>query len=328
MSKNITALLSVIPLLFFQACIPDAPHDNPIDPYLASSNNGLTFTGHVYTVYPPYQPLENVKVTLENGGKFAVTDNSGVFTIDDLDEKSYSFILQKENYQPDTLNVAVSSQNRTKDFYLNALPQLSAIQYYSHKVSTIFSADPVISAVIEMEVTDPDGPGDIDSARVIIDAFSFQANLQVTLPVGSFQMTISQQDISAYNIYALVEKALRIEISDKAGSKNNVGPFYMSRFIEIIPEAISPANQENVTQPVIFQWQDEKLPYPFTYEISIFKRESGLSQLVFSQSGINPQINYYNYNNLLGPGIYYWTIKIVDALNNSSESKEAVFQIR
>jgi hypothetical protein len=143
MFKNITVLLFILSLSVFTACIPDAPHDNPIDPYLSKSHKGLKFSGSVYSIYQPYQPLENVKISIENMGKYVYSNNSGQFEIDGLEEKIYQFILQKDNYHTDTLNIDINEQNLEQDFYLNALPRLSGIQYFSKKVSTIFSADPL-----------------------------------------------------------------------------------------------------------------------------------------------------------------------------------------
>jgi hypothetical protein len=310
------------------ACIPEAPHDNPMDPYLSKSDKDLKFSGMVYSQYQPYEPIENVKISVEDVGKYVYSNSSGLFEIEGLQENSYTFILQKANYKTDTLDISVNKQNLQQDFHLNALPQLSSIRYYSKKINTIFSAEPLITADIDIEVTDADGPGDIDSAQVVIDAFSFQANLKSVLPAGSFHISINEQDINTQNIHDLVEKPLWLNLTDKAGATNRVGPFYISRFIESSPQAISPAEQETVTQPLLFVWQEVQLPYNFTFEINIFKYQSGLSQLVFNQSGINPKATYLNYNSLLDNGIYYWTITIVDAHNNTSESKEAVFQIR
>ena len=328
MYKPISLLILILSSIILAACVPDAAHDNPADPYLSKSNSGITFSGTVYSMYQPYKILENVKVSLENIGRFVYTNSFGQFEIEGLQEQSYQLILFKEGYLSDTVMVEISAQNVQNDFHLNALPQLTSIQYYSTKRSTIFSTQPNISVGIEIEVNDPDGPGDIDSAQVRIDTFNFKSAFEAILPPGNFQLTIQEQDLEGYNIHDLVEKPLWIRLMDKAQGVNKAGPFYNSRFIEQIAQPVAPDNLETAIQPLFFVWEELALPYQFTFELNIYRRESGISQLIHTQHDINSTATDYTYNTILDNGTYYWTIKIVDSKMNSSESKEAVFQIR
>ena len=313
--------------LILQNCIPEAPHDNPLDPSHFSSVNSSSVTGSVSTLYPPHTQLPDVTVFVKEAGRIVQTNNTGNFQIDNLNPGNYTVIASKENYQSDTLTVFLQTKTNLEigPIYMNAVPQLKDIKYFSEIKSTIFSIDPLKNVVVDISVEDYDGVEDIDSVYAWAPDFSFKRAIDINDPDG---LVIQQTDSLGFNLDNLLESPLYIILKDKPGFKTTAGPFFIHRFITQNPVPVSPIDLEVALQPLFFTWEKVEHPYSFTYEINIVRHISNTREEVFKKTGISPNETSFSFNQILDNGFYFWQIAIRDNQNNLNQSIEAIFQIQ
>lgn len=311
-------------------CVPDAPHDNPFDPFLSGAKSGFSVHGNVYTYYQPYQAVQNAQVFIREAGYLVQTDAQGSFMIDDLEKQEYTFIISKQGFQTDTamIDLLDYQQNEDLSFFLNAVPQITAMHYYSEKISTIFESEPVVDVYNEIIITDADGTADIDSVKFCLPDFDLTFDFQKTSRADSMILRLEQKQLTTFNLHNLIEKAAYIVIKDKPGYKAAYGPFYLGRIIETTPQTVEPGDQQTAIQPIFFNWEQSNLPYDFTYEIYLYRQQSGLQSLVYQTTGISSEASSFGFSQILPNGIYFWTLAIRDKLNNMSRSQEAVFQVQ
>ncbi|MCB0282279.1 MAG: hypothetical protein KDF60_06840 [Calditrichaeota bacterium] len=126
----------------------------------------------------------------------------------------------------------------------------------------------------------------------------------------------------------LIEQPLFIIVKDKPGAIQRSGPFYLGRIIEDIAHPLSPDNQQTADQPLIFTWESIDIPIDFTYEIQVFRQQSGLQTLIYSKRNILSTATSSAFNQILPSGTYFWTLAVRDKLNNMSRSREAVFRVQ
>jgi carboxypeptidase-like protein len=314
-------------LFLVYSCVPDAIHDNPLDPVNSSSLNTVSLSGSVFTLYAPHTQLPDVTILLKEAGRIAKTNSVGVFKIDNINAGKYTLIISKENYQGDSLSVTIGSENNVEmePVFLNAIPRLKSIAYYSEIKRTILSIDPLVSVLLEVSAIDFDGADDIDSLYAWIPGYSYKAVIDTNNADG---LEIHQNDSLGFDLFNLAEKPLFIVLKDRAGFKTTAGPFFIHRFITVEPFTRSPGDLEVAIQPLFFVWEKQELPFSFTYELTIFRQRSNQREQVFKQTGIDPKTTNYNFNLILDSGFYFWQIAIRDSKNNSSESIESIFQIQ
>lgn len=324
--KQVPFVFAAYSLLFLYGCVPDAPHDNPLDPFVNRTQSRETISGKVYSYYQPYQPLSQARIHIPQIKYLGYSDLDGSFYVDGLAKGSYQLIISKSGYQSDTL-LAKAGENDLS-FFLNAEPQVKKVHYFSEKISTIFESEPVLSVTIEVVIEDADGASDIDSVFCSIPAFEMNMSFEKSSRVDSLILRIEQSSIPGQNLRTLIEQPLFIIVKDKPGAIQKYGPFYLGRIIEDIARPLSPDNQQTADQPLIFTWESIDIPIDFTYEIQVFRQQSGLQTLIYSKRNILSTATSSAFNQILPSGTYFWTLAVRDKLNNMSRSREAVFRVQ
>ena len=115
---------------------------------------------------------------------------------------------------------------------------------------------------------------------------------------------------------------------DNHGTVHHVGPVYMWRVIETVPELTSPTSSDTVDSHPKFSWHPFTATYPFGYLAEVINVTEGFETLAWT-SPLEPEsVLFVDYPDSLPDGDYYWTLSVVDSFQNSARSKEGDFTVR
>ncbi|RMF56791.1 MAG: hypothetical protein D6748_12680 [Calditrichaeota bacterium] len=318
--------LSFLCLWFLIGCVPEAPHSNPLDPYLFSTPTGSVITGTVFSRYQPVQPLKGVMVQLLPDLQIQITDQEGHFEFQNLEPGEYQLIAFRDQYLTDTIHVSLDQTDDTEvaNFFLDALPQVVRVHFFSEHIDQWWPGE-IYQAVLQIIVNDADGLSDIDSLHVQIPSLNFQKTMEGTARVDSFVVKIEAGELPDGSLQYLIETPSFVEIIDKSGGKTMSEPLRLTRIIDVTPLPVSPANLENSTSSPLFEWQPVALPFSYSHIVQVYRVNTGIPVLIFTSEPLPESPTAYQYPDSLGSGTYFWTIGILDNLNNFSRSKEASF---
>jgi hypothetical protein len=319
-------LLLLLPLYLFCACAPDAPHDNPLDPYNNPHYNRIK--GNVYSRYSPHLPLDKVEIMIKPSDQIYATNEDGYFHFTNLQPDTYTITASKQIYQSASMAVTFQEYTELKsvNFFLNALPVVTNIEFYSEHIDQWWPGE-VYRLQINVVTDDQDGVSDIDTVICSIPGINYFKEFRPTDRPDSFFVSIDDFELPGGSLYSICAESCYVRIGDKAGADIAYGPFFMHRIIEIAPVPQSPIDMQVVSGRPVFVWQSIILPYHFTQEIHLYQLFPGGSILIKRIEKITSDISNYQFQEQLQNGNYIWTIGIRDEGNNFSRSKEASFII-
>lgn len=330
-------LLILLGLLLWTGCLGDLPRDNPLDPKSDRYEPRGRLDGWVTRLYPPYPPLADVPVRLLPAtdsiqeGRLAYTGPDGRFVFEALPPGLYYLQVQAQGFRAlqDTLRVAITAgQTRTVTLRLNALPRFTAYAAVTVHVSRWWPATDLYRLEIEATVTDPDDVRDVMRVWLHIPALNFADTLQAVQPAGRFFKALFQQELPVNSLHDLLGYPLYLGAYDRTGDTVYTPAFQLVRVIEDVPVALHPRGLATVdtTRPVL-RWEPIALPFAFTYRIDLVRREADLDIPVLTLTGLPASRDSIRVPQPLAPGVYYWTVSVVDTFGNRSRSKEAGFQV-
>ncbi len=122
-------------LMQFYSCVPDAPHDNPVDPANNLNINEINFSGSVFSFYQPFSGIEAAQIEIVEAGRKTMSDDQGFFRFGKLLKGTYTIITSKNLYQTDTLILELYTDLENQIINLNALPHISSFNYFSENRS-------------------------------------------------------------------------------------------------------------------------------------------------------------------------------------------------
>jgi len=316
-------------LLFIQ-CVSDAERKNPYDPNSAIYKDYGVIQGTVYTLYPPYQPLADVKLALEPLASFTYTDNSGQFRFQNLSFQDYSLVVNKQGYAADTCDIIVTNKQAeiNHDFYLNGLPYFSDQVLNVGHISRWWPTDDLYVLNSEISVNDPDGIADILNVYLIIPGFQFQDTLSRTSNPDVFQRLFTINQIPVNSIHELPGYEIVLKIQDRPGYFCTSQPKFISRIVEDTPLTVSPKGLQIVDSRPHLEWVQFDADFPFTIQLDIVRVDQGINTIIWSQDGIPADSTGFRVDESLVLGTYYWTVTIEDEFGNWSRSREASFIVQ
>ena len=92
---KISYFISLIILLVFH-CVPEAPHDNALDPYHGiASETGIDLVGEVIQKIEPHPPIKHCLVLLLHEGRFDTTGSDGRFRFSNLLSSIHQVVINK-----------------------------------------------------------------------------------------------------------------------------------------------------------------------------------------------------------------------------------------
>ena len=315
-------------LLF--SCVPDAPHDNTLDPASPVFDNSGTISGKVVRFGAPTVGVSSAFITVSPGGASAMTPTTGEFTISRIPAGSITVVVSKQGFQSDTIRLAVEpGQVLTLESRLDALPQIANSTISTKKIDQWWPG-PVYNAFVSAAVTDPDGQADLDSVYCTVDTVSFQ----MVYSVGDklFEVSISSDVLPTGNLQWLVGKPMTVYAHDRSRAIGSSDQFYVSRIIEseAVPTLPAPP-ADTVRDSLVFEWDppaSSTILFPHTYKIEVVRVDAGTQTSLWSKSDISSSPPYsYQYPLPLQTGSYFWAISIVDEYGNVSRSREATYTV-
>lgn len=324
--ERISKFLLLLPPLFLMLCVPDASHDNPLDPSNNPDYNQIR--GYAYSYYSPHKPLADVQIALKPAELFCTTGDDGHFLFKHLQPGQYNLKTSKEAFQTTSVQIEFSGYQSEKsvDLFINALPVIKKVNLYSEHIDQWWPGE-IYQLQMNAIISDMDGISDIDSVACSIPGMAFYKIFNFTEKPDSFYISIDDFDLPGGSLYSVCAESCYIRVTDKATADTAYGPFFLHRIIEGSPTPISPTSMQIVTGNPVFEWQRISLPYLYYQEIQLYQLFPGGLVLIDTIKPIDPQITSYVYTKKLQAGNYVWAIGIRDESFNFSRSKEASFII-
>jgi len=327
MKTKLLGLVFLSLILIFSGCVPEAPHLNPIDPYVNLQSEEKLFTGDVLKKNDPHLPIEGSLVLMLPERQFDVTDKNGRFSFSLLSNEVHQFIISKAGFTTDTFTVDPDTvQESLVHFFLNGNPRVKSVRIFSEYIDQWWP-DPITFVNFQMTADDPDGVSDIQSLRIRLPDLGIDTTFQATAQPDSFVLRLSDRDFPDNDPFQLIGKDIFVVLVDKSGIEISDGPFYLVRIMENSPVPIEPVGLRSVEPQPVFRWQPYPASFAFTYEISVFVVQGGIPILIFGDGQIPMTQSDYQYPDSLATGTYFWTIGVRDELGNFSRSKEASFVV-
>jgi len=318
-------IVVIIGLLIFVACVPDAPHDNPLDPFYQTSKGINVFSGQVLQKNEPHAPIGDCLVSLLPEQQFVRTDNNGKFSFAGTQPGRHRIAVSKTGYDSLLKTIDFDTvRNRIVHFYLNGTPFLKKIKIYSEYIDQWWP-DPVTSMIVEITIGDPDGVSDIRDIRLSVPSQDTSFAFSKTARPDSFFLRLDELVVTRQDLFALVGAQQYVILTDESGTEVTSGPHYLIRIITSTPQTESPTGLQVVDAQPVFTWQPYIAQFSYKYEILIFFLNAGIPILIHRSAELEPQQLQYTYPDSLSPGTYFWTVAIRDRLGNFCRSKEATF---
>jgi hypothetical protein len=329
--------LSALFLLCWTGCVGDLPRDNPLDPRSDQYQPKGRIEGLITRQYPPYPPLAGVMVYLWpeadtlTQGRTTRSNATGRFTFDGIPPGRYRLWVQAAGYRAlqDTQHVEVfANQTLTTTFRLNALPYFAAYMLTTVHISRWWPQTDLYRLEVEAHVIDPDDLRDVIRVWLKIPVLQFVDTLQSLQPAGRFFSMIPAEALPTSSLHALLGYDLYLGALDRNGDTVYTPALRLSRIIDPVPTALEPRGLAVVdtTQPLL-RWERLSMPFAFTYRIDVVRREADVDIPIVTLDNLSARRDSVRIPQPLAPGVYYWTVSVVDAFGNRSRSKEAGFQV-
>jgi len=321
--KSYCAFLLVGAMLMMPGCVPDASHDNPLDPASSAFSNSGTLSGNVLSFYQPYVGIAGALVTLQPSGIAGLTNSAGVYSIDGVPAGNVRIIVSRSGYLTDTVDTKASVGSESKlDIHLDALPVVGACQVVTRKIDQWWPYA-VYSAAVTAAVMDPDGLGDVTGATLQVDTMKFAMTYAPDQQV--YQTTVDAASLPQGSLEWLVGKSFSVTARDRIGASTVGKPFFVTRIIQDAPIPLSPTALDTASASPQLFWVQPTLQFPYSYKIELFRLDQGVPSLLWSVSNLSSSLSSFQYPNTLSTGTFFWTISVVDEFGNLSRSKEASF---
>jgi hypothetical protein len=320
-------------LLGGPGCLDNAPRDNPLDPLSGAYRDEGAVAGRVTRFYSPYPGLAGARVRLVPAPEsplpelVATTDAEGRFLLSGVRAGSYAVLAERPGFAGDADTVTVRAGALSEiEVRLDALPVVTAQSLRSVRISRWWPTEDLLRLEVEVDVEDPDGPGDVDRVWLSLAELSYADTLHATQTPGRFAGTIPAGQLPGGQIHTLVGRAFRVRVRDHAGRISEGAPLTLIRMIDQVPLPVSPQGFETVSTPrPLMVWEPQALPFPFTYRVSVVRVDPDVQTTVLVVGALAPSATSLMAPQDLPPGSYFWTVSVVDGYGNSSRSKEAGF---
>ena len=314
-------------------CLGDAERGNPLDPLSGNFRDAGGVTGTVARLSAPGEGVAGATVRLipTDGGaeRVARAGGDGRFSLADVPSGAYQLHVEAPGFAPVDTTVAIQvGQLVERTLLLNALPRVNAQRVHTERINREWPEPRIFNRlVVEAEVSDPDGAGDLASILLVVPGLGFRDTLQAVpgnpvLFTGTFSedtLPVSLQNFLGQNLY--------VEVTDHAGATIRGGDAHAIRIVEAVPQFVSPSNQEQTVNPPTFVWEPLVLPYAFSWRLTISIDVGGREVPVQTVSGIPSSQTTVTLSAPLPTNTYGWTVSAVDAHGNLGRSLPTGFSV-
>ncbi|MGB9847681.1 MAG: hypothetical protein ACPLKV_00440, partial [Minisyncoccia bacterium] len=318
MSKNYK-LIFTFTFLFILTLLNlscDAPHLNPFDPQNPSKKTYI-IEGYVYSFSLPRIPISNAFVIWQNENKAVLTSSNGYFRIDIQNFKNGWLKVIQDGYKQDSVFVNWNSTNFYKEFFLNQIPKLDSIAFYSVLLNQYPNLQ---STTLNLSVKISDRDNDVDSVFFENSSDKSRFSLSYNPQTKFYERTFDELDFNVEDFSEIIGIKFNILVKDFSGDLFKIGEEKLNRIIknEITLEA--PLNNDTVSSKPYLQWRRFIPGFKFYYSVEVFNDEFP-PKTVWSKENISMEETGVQIENDLPAGNYYWVVWCVDQFLNRARSK-------
>lgn len=325
MSKIYRLIFTIIFASILTLLIPgcDAPHLNPLDP-----QNPLKKTyrieGYVYSFSLPRIPISNALVLWQNENKAVLTSSNGYFKIDIQNFTNGWLKIVRDGYKEDSVFVDWNSTNFYKEVFLNQIPRLDSIEFYSVLLNQYPNLQ---STTLNLRVKISDRDNDIDSVFFENSSDRSRFSLSYNPETKFYERTFDELDFNVDDFSEIIGIKFNILVKDFSGDLFKIGDEKLNRIIknEITLEA--PLNNDTVSSKPYLQWRRFIPGFKFSYSVEVFNDEFP-PKTVWSKENISMEETGVQIENDLPSGNYYWVVWCVDQFLNRARSKPGSFVVK
>lgn len=314
-------LIMIIWGLFQLSC--DAPHSNPLDPENPDKRI-FQIEGYVYSFSLPRIPLQNVLVLWMPENKASITNSNGYFKIETSDRKDGWLKVELNGFRTDSIYVTWNSSKNYKEFFLNQIPRLDSVEFYSI-LTNHYPNIQNVSISARVKVYDRDN--DIDSIFIKNQSMKLKLPLNYNIQTKFYEKEFTEFDFFVDDLTELIGIKFNIIAKDLNGYEYTIGSEELNRIIkdDIILEY--PINSDSTSSRPILIWRRFIPGFKFTYNAEIYNDEFP-PLVVWSKKNISMDSTSVYVDKDLPSGNYFWVIWCVDQFLNRARSRPASFRVK
>lgn len=318
--KNFISML-IFPA-FFISC--SAPRNNPLDPE-NPDNNISTIEGYIKTVNLPQDPIAGAKIFWINDEILTQSDQNGYFKIENIERNNGWLKIEKVGYSIDSIMIDFEGREKiSTDIYLNAIPQIDELYFYSITINK-FPTTQKYNLEVIARITDNEN--DIDSVFIENTELEVKKELLYDASQKYYKNSLSLEDLNITSIDIVIGKEFHINVSDLNGNKFNIGKPNIKRIIKEEIETTSPSGRDTIsTAKPILQWRRFIPGFEYNYLIQIYTDE--VQPLLMWDKELSSTEILYEADANLPPGDYFWVIWAIDEFKNRTRSKPSSFIVK
>lgn len=309
-------------LAFFISC--SAPRNNPLDPE-NPDNNISTIEGYIKMVNLPQDPIEGAKIFWINDEILTQSDQNGYFKIENIERKNGWLKIEKIGYSIDSVMIDFGGRKKVStDIYLNAIPQIIELYFYSITINK-FPTTQKYNLEVIARITDNEN--DIDSVFIENAELEVKEELLYDASQKYYKNSLSLEDLNITSIDIVIGKEFHINVSDLNGNKFNIGKPNIKRIIKEEIETTTPSGRDTVlTGNPVLQWRRFTPGFEYSYLVQIYTDEVQ-PLLMWEKELSSVEIQYETDANLTS-GDYFWVIWAIDEFKNRTRSKPSSFIVK
>ncbi|MEO0092944.1 MAG: carboxypeptidase-like regulatory domain-containing protein [candidate division WOR-3 bacterium] len=319
----------LLPILFF-ACSPE--RDNPYDPKSDFYTNRTQISGTCKNRI--MIPVSGAKITLLPLAKSPLslqtfTNDSGSYEIPDCPAESVLVIAEKDGFVTESSQVLLKVYKpETLNFILEALPKFLTTEVTSYYCLLSYPPYDSTVLVINSEITDDEGQGDITTVFATIDG------LPDTLPLffqsANFYTNSFLETNLSENLDNIVGRDIILQVIDRFGNKVTMAPCQLIRVIrDNTLETVTPAGGEVVSPYPILRWRSANYLFNHSFFCEIYYVPTPLPPvLCYRYENIPAGDSSFLVTDSLIDGFHYWQIGVRDSYGNWAKSAPGVFFVQ
>ncbi|MCR4416518.1 MAG: hypothetical protein NUV92_02055 [Ignavibacteria bacterium] len=325
MSKIYKLLFAINTIFIFSllnfSC--DAPHINPLDPQNPSKKS-YSIEGYVYSYSLPRISIPNALVIWQNENKATLTNSNGYFKIDVSNLKDGWLKVIINGYKQDSVFVVWNSTKFYKEFFLNQIPVIDSIEFYSVLLNQYPNLQ---STTLNIRVKISDRDNDIDSVLIENPLTKSKFSLIYNSQSRFYERTFDELDFNVDDFSEIIGLKFNIYVKDFSEDIFKVGEEKLNRIIknEIILE--TPLNNDTVSSKPYLQWRRFNPGFKFSYSVEILNDEFP-PRTIWSKDNISMEETGVQVDANLPAGNYFWVVWCVDQFLNRARSKPGSFVVK
>ncbi len=316
-------ILFLIALISFINLSCDAPHLNPLDPQNPSKKT-YGVEGYVLTFSLPRIPISNALVIWQNENKAVLTSSNGYFKIDVQNFANGWLKVIQDGYKQDSTFIIWNSNKFYKEFYLNQIPQVDSIEFYSILLNQYPNLQ---STTLNLRVKISDRDNDIDSVFFERSSDKLKFLLNYNPQTKFYERSFDEFDFNVDDLSELIGIKFNILVKDFSGDLFKIGEEKLNRIIKNEVSLESPLNNDTVSARPFLRWRRFIPGFKFSFSVEVFNDEFP-PRTVWSKENISMDETEIQVNTNLPSGNYFWVVWCVDQFLNRSRSKPGSFVVK